>query len=237
MRFYVDVDGTVLTDSDFAPIPALRVNATDTALIFLSLNDIMFLERCDDPWYAATTIIKTETDTSVNKTFYHGDEPARVLGCTERYQFCNPGSETNNSCTPLAGYDTARAAANTVWRTDAQREFFKVLVREIIGIFEIVLIADISSLTAREKLSGGLQGLLANNQWQLDVENWFTASLADLQGRIIEYVTGPTDPAMLQFLGRPPEDARRVCQSVVSSLSPFPLVLSVLTEAFDPRID
>lgn len=217
MASYVDVDGTVLTESDFAPIPALRANATDITLFFLSFNDILLSVPCKDPWYAATTKLTYEPDASMKNHIYHGDEPARVLGCVELYQFCNPGSKTNNSCTPLAGYFTAQRAANTLWQNDEQREFFKAVSHEISGLKELVYFAGISSLTARDTLSEGRQGSLLDYQWKVEVENWFKTNLADLQRVMIDYVIGAGQNGAWQKVKRPEtEAARRVCQSIVS---------------------
>ena len=199
-------------------------------LFFLSANDVVFTERCDDPWFAAQSKGWTIPD-SFNKSavVYLRDEPARVLGCAERYQFCNPGSETSGSCTPLAGIYPASMAANATWQTVEQREFFNASSNQIFhadGLLEIVTVAGISSLTAREVLQAGRQGPLPSHQWQLEVENWFGATLADLQRVMVEYVTGPTDPAMFPLMERTmTENARRVCRSLVSSHSPFTFLL------------
>lgn len=231
-----DVDGTLLKEkSAFAPIPALWANATDVTLFFLSANDVTYTEPSNDPWYAAHLQVELPDPSaaSPNATIpaYLRDEPARVLGCATRYQFCNPDPAAGKSCTPLTGILPATAAADALWRTDKQREFFNTSSNQILtgasGLPEIVSYTGISSLTARHGLGQGMQGPLPSNQWQLEVENWFGATMADLQRATVEYATGPTDQAMFRFLERPQTDGEHlVCQSLVSSLplplSPFP---------------
>lgn len=229
---------------NFTPIPALWANATDVMLFFLSANDVKFFKACDDPWFAATAIAHefdpTGASGNTTVTYYVRDEPARVLGCASRYQFCNSDSKSGKSCTPLAGYYCAIAAADALWRTDGHGDLFNTSIFNILpsvaDLRGVVSVAGIASLKARDTLQDGLQGPLPNNQWQLEVENWYGATLADLQRMTVEYATGPTEPALLQVLERPQtEGERRLCHSVVSSLSP--LFFPRLKDAFYPRID
>ena len=220
-----DVDGTLLKEkSDFAPIPALEANATDVTLFFLSTNGVAFTKPCDDSWYHAHTQ-KTASliGSGEPATFYVGEEPARVLGCATRYQFCNPDPKIGRSCTPLTGIFTATAAAGALWQTKKQQDFFNTISTSILtgagGLYDIVVTTGISSLIARHGLAVGVQGLLPSNQWQLEVENWFGVTLADLQRVTVELVTGPADPAIFRFLERPQTDEERlVCRSLVSCL-------------------
>ena len=112
--------------SMFIPIPALRISATDLFLFFLSTNNIKFIGGCDDPWFAATTFDQefSEWGGDTKDRFYDSDEPARVLGCVSRHQYCNADSnstksnsgkfKSGQSCTPLAGFESAVAAADAV---------------------------------------------------------------------------------------------------------------------------
>lgn len=217
--------------SAFFPIPALWNNASDVLLFLLSTNDVHFLEACHDPWYAATTRIdKKMSPTSPwgNNTtipLYVRDEPARVLGCASRYQLCiakSGKSKSEKSCTPLAGYRGGMlTSVDALWQTDGQRSIFDAWLKNIwfsvSSISSITSVAGIASLKARDSLAFGLQGSLPNNQWQLEVENWYGASLADLQKWTVEYATGPIEPALLQILKRPQtEGEHQLCQNVVS---------------------
>lgn len=167
---FVDVDGTVVNEpGNFTPIPALWANETDVMLFFLSANDVKFLNACDDPWYAATTIAHeydpTGASGNTTVTYYVRDEPARVLGCASRYQFCNPDSKSGKSCTPLAGFYPATAAADELWRTDGQRDLFNASVYNILaGVVDlrgIVSVAGIASLKARVHITRWCTGSIS----------------------------------------------------------------------------
>lgn len=211
-------------ESEVVPISVLQANATDVTFMFLSTNGIFFNTRCDDPWYAAFNPMPVN-DNSI-KPVYFAEEPVRVLGCTERYQFCNPNPnfKMDSSCTPLTGIFTATAAADALWRTNEQRKIFNISSNAILsdadGLYEMVSVTGISSLIARHSLFVGVQDQLPNNQWQLEVENWYGATLADLQRTTVEYVTGPNDPVIFRYLQRPQTgEEHLMCRSLVSSFS------------------
>lgn len=114
-----------------------------------------------------------------------------------------------------------------LYKTDEHSNLFNASLYNILtrvsDLNVIVSVAGIASLKSRDTLSTGLQGSLPNNQWQLEVENWYGATLADLQRFTVEYATGPIDPALLPILQRPQtESERQLCHSVVS-ISPFSL--------------
>lgn len=58
-------------------------------------------------------------------------------------------------------------------------------------------------LTARNSLYNGFQGPLPHNQSQLEVENWFKATLAAAQGWTVELATGPSDPRIMVWFQAP----------------------------------
>jgi hypothetical protein len=80
------------------------------------------------------------------------------------------------------------------------------------GIFEIVSRLGTTALLSRNMLQNGRQSPLPNNQWELEVESWYKASLADLKRSILELSTGPIDPAMRRFLVRPnTTETKKIC--------------------------
>lgn len=197
--------------------------------------------QSDDPWFAAHNLnfMKSVSDNNTWKKFPHGDEPVRVLGCTQQYQICNPDLKMGHSCTPLTGARTVIEAADALWRTNQQKELFHKLVNPILTdaghLYSTVAATGVSSLIARHGLVGGLQGRLPSNQWQLEVENWYGAALADIQRSTLELVTGPTDPAMFKYIKRPQTaEEHSVCRSLVSY---FPtLSFSFQSRFFDIEI-
>ncbi len=208
--------------SDFAPLPALWNNATDLSLYFLSANDVVYTKPCDDPWYAAHSMrraVYNGSPTSRPLSVYFRDEAVRVLGCGTRYQIC---SATNNVCTHLTGYLAATSAAQLLWPTKKQMDFFNAssmyILNKASNLFDPVLLLRAKSLAARDSMTAGTQGPLPKNQWQLEVENWFVTAMADLQRAAVEYATGPRDQTMARYKYQPEtRQERLLCRSQVSN--------------------
>lgn len=230
---YTGLNGSIMEDvSSFLPDPDLQRPAADVNLIFLSANNIAFIEPINDNWYSAhlSTVSKNVPDggriTPSNVSYYYRDDPVRVLGCTSQYQFCNPVLEPNNSCTPLTGILAMQTLAESLWQNDKGKALTtwaaQAILEDAIGLPEVIVQLGVSSLTSRYKLATGIQAFLPDDQWQLEVEHWFTATLADLQRAIVETATGPTDAEINRWLKRPqtPEE-HLLCRSQVSSLSCF----------------
>lgn len=57
-----------------------------------------------------------------------------------------------------------------------------------------------SPLLAQSLVGPALSAPLAANQWVLEVENWLTVSLVQLQRLMLEYITGPSSSQYLQFI-------------------------------------
>ncbi|KAL9618487.1 MAG: hypothetical protein Q9160_006806 [Pyrenula sp. 1 TL-2023] len=221
--FYADPVGDFERfEHEWMPIPELLVRDGDVNIIFLSANDIRFLNRVEDPWYSATNLLheydQYNSSISPHKDFqaFHRDDPARSLGCIERYQFCNPSLPLNIRCTPLGGILQAAQLASQLYQSAAQRDSFSwssyAITNMAAGIREVVGTLGTSALQSRNSLTLGVQSILPDYQWELEAESWFKLTLADLQRSIVEQATGSTDPFIRQFFIRPnTTDQRRVC--------------------------
>lgn len=192
---YKNLNGSFTHDwlSPYLPIPELQHPAADVTLVFLSANDIRFVKPSDDSMYSAH--LNAGSSLSKNISAYFRDDPVRVLGCISQYQYCNPTLERDITCTPLDGIMRVQALAQSLWQTEKQKALFNWSASQIqhdaIGLPEVLRSLGVSSLTARHKLLGGVQGPLPSNQWQLEVKHWFTTVLADLQRSVVETATGP----------------------------------------------
>ena len=222
---YADVNGTDTELSDFTPISALWDNASDVILLFLCGNGVMFREACHDPWYSATTQVNlsmtSDSSSDTNFSAYLHDESAGLFGCTSRVQFCNADSKSGKSCTSLAGFHKALAAVDALWSTDEQKGFFDAWLNnvwiEVSDISIVIFIAGIAFLKTRDTLANGFQSLLFNNQWQLEVENWYDAILIDLQRLTVQYATDSIDSVLLQIMVQSQTGGEhQLCHSVVS---------------------
>ena len=227
---YISVNGSIIEDgSSFLPIPDLLHPMGDVTLFLLSANDIMFAEQSNDSWYSAH-VRSSHTigrDSMPERMYvYYRDDPVRILGCTSRYQFCNANQRSNLSCTPLTSIAAAQTLVENLWHTERQRALSRwsttAILYDAIGVFEVVRVLGVSSLTARYKRVVGVQARLPNNQWQLEVEHWFTATLADLQRMVVEQATGPIDRNVLKSRRRPQtSEEHLLCRSQVGNLSSF----------------
>lgn len=219
-------DGSISRGSTFLPIPDLLAPAADIHLMFLSANDIIFTKPSYDDWYSAqlptTQNLIFSTNFPGNHSFYVRDKPVRVLGCTSQYQYCKANVELNTNCTPMAGIIPVTSFAESLWQTENQKALFKWSSTAIMLIAMAISGPPSSlggsSLTSRYSLSNGIQGPLPDDQWQKEVEHWFTVTLADLQRLVVEAATGPMDMAMNQFLIRPQtSEEHLLCRSQVSN--------------------
>ncbi|KAF2870603.1 hypothetical protein BDV95DRAFT_495673 [Massariosphaeria phaeospora] len=202
----------------WSPIPELLVPDGDVSMFFLAANDVRFFEPVEDAWFSARTVAE-DSEVSNSKgshQYYMRDDPARVVACMEKYQFCNPLLAANSSCTPLGGIRQALEAASGLFKDESDRKRFLWSVSAIVsmasGFAEIGGYLGSAALQARSMLAIGLQSRLPNNQWELELENWFQLTLADVQRAILEQATGPS-AAFIRPLYIPPNstEARSVC--------------------------
>jgi hypothetical protein len=208
-------------ENGWNPIPKLLVPDKDVTVLFLSANDIQFLNQVDDLWYSAHIVrgemqITHISGPDVAVPMFVRDDPVRALGCIERYQFCNPNVSTNSSCTALNGIKQAVQGAPQLYQDEAQRAHLKWSVSAIkfmaAGLTEIFGYFRTAALQSCSTLSQGMQSALLGNQWELEVKSWFKLTMADLQRSILKQATGPTEPAVRQYLVRPNiTEERQVC--------------------------
>ncbi|KAI9787458.1 MAG: hypothetical protein M1816_007506 [Peltula sp. TS41687] len=123
----------------------------------------------------------------------------------------------DSCCTPLAGSDAVAELVENLW-TKEQKTFiswFKTAIHHNHpSLNSIIENLGRSSLTSRYKLQGGRQGPLPTNQWQLEVQYWFSTMLANLQMLMIDTATGPADANLTPWLRRPQNrEEHRACRS------------------------
>lgn len=153
------------------------------------------------------------------------DEDASVLACTRQFQFCNQNMPGDQKCQPLRGWLDNSARLEEITQ-NAQQLNRLHYIREIqIGnndeALSIVSSVGNAILKARDTLATGVQGPLANNQWQLEVEYWVKGTLASLQKVFVEAARGPPTKELRELFSSPPAspEEERMChsQKIVSS--------------------
>lgn len=185
----------------------------------LESNDVTYATPVHDPWFNATEGPFLVDTLASNMTVYKSDQPAKALGCTQRYQFCNPAMPKNISCTPPLGiFEAAQTALSTLFPDPESRDSFEWSSRAIQnmanGFHEVVTILGGGSLLATDTLSAVGQAGLPDNQWELELENWFQFTLADLQRAVLDQATGPVIPKAVSFHSAPQTaGGRAVCNN------------------------
>lgn len=187
-------------------------------MIFLTGNGIEFQAKTYDPWYRATLsgsqVFSQNTDGSYR--LYRPEEAASPMGCLRQHQFCNPSSKT---CGPLASYADAQLEAAPLFGIDAAEwenlttprdtlsSRFQWLLR-LMTSTEAALQTTISTLgpdalTSLKYINHGTMGPISDNQWQLDVEYWWSTWLASLQAGVVDTARGPLDSRLSPYMLQP----------------------------------
>lgn len=203
--------------SSFVPIPQLSRNDADISIIFLSGDGVFSAYPTYDPWYQATTPLAQMNSTGDTGTVqvYRQNEAASPLGCASQWQFCNA---YDTACGPLASFQDALAGALLAFEGDAADRLswfiYSLDIDEgmLPGMLEE---AQGTALLSTQSLSSGYQGAaLPDNQWQLEVTNWFAICLAYMQQTLLETVSGAGSTSSALTLQNPDTAAaKRLCQS------------------------
>ncbi|EAW06581.1 uncharacterized protein ACLA_082720 [Aspergillus clavatus NRRL 1] len=195
---YSQADSTGILHNEgtmWFPDPSLNRTDADLTLMMLAQNSVNYVTPSDDPWMPA------HVDLNVT---YMGDYYVNLLGCIDQYQFCNPNLAGDAGCTKLGGIHSV--AQDMILRN--QRLSFSEDQATTIGRF--LSAADYrsmyyavqgrggSALNIAQKLYNNFQYYVPRNQWQIEVSNWFAASLAKEQAWAVEWATSPQNFASRQ---------------------------------------
>ncbi|KAI1733797.1 hypothetical protein F4680DRAFT_471702 [Xylaria scruposa] len=150
---------------------------------------------------------------------YQPVEAASPLGCATQYQICKGPIATNDSCGPLASFNDAwtgalllfnisfndqrtyteeqiieayspdHAASRALWLATAMENYPSSLTQAVQSLGS-------HSLTSERSLSNQVQGPLPDDQWKLDVGNWWNITLSLLQASLVDTANGPVEPVL-----------------------------------------
>ncbi|KKY13335.1 hypothetical protein UCDDS831_g09097 [Diplodia seriata] len=189
-----------IEDSEFYPIPELQVPHADILLFSLGTNTVIFQEETTDAWYSARSFLATPywNGAGFNKSgVYYPDKAASIMGCTSQVQWCNPNLPPDTKCTPLESWRDFFQPHPTIIRNAREYDLLRWMVdiqnTKFRGLNDVVNILGSAALIGRQKLANGIQGPIASNQWQLEVESWFATLMAAYQQGYVEVATGPSD--------------------------------------------
>lgn len=190
----------------WAPIPELLRTDADVTVIFLAQGLLPYESPVWDPWFMATTPFSRSVTT--NHSLYIEDALVRVLGCADQFQIC---TEAHTTCTPLTGLDALPDAMTAIQLNDVQRGISMLLLNST-GFQATAYNINYRGLLASDTLidQGVYSVGLPNNQWTIEVTNWFAISMAKLQQQVIDFATGPSSVKNdLDFVPGPPNACGR----------------------------
>lgn len=220
------------------------------------------MERTDDPWYRGkvpgANVTFNEGSIIWNSTSYRMDQAASPMGCLRQLQFCNPALSKESRCGPLAGLVDAQLQAahlfnityeqmnsltyeqianNEIPQSPAAARYIWLLTFLTLAVPSPNLMINVlgpNSLTSQQSLNraSGILDIIPNNQWQLDVKNWWAIYLASMQAGMVNTAYGTHDPALKPYELRPfNSQAQSLCNSQVSntdiSKSPYASIIIV----------
>ncbi|KAL1616497.1 hypothetical protein SLS54_008400 [Diplodia seriata] len=184
-----------IEDSEFYPIPELQVPHADILLFSLGTNTIIF-QGTTDAWYSARSFLATPYWNGAgfnNSGVYYTDKAASIMGCTSQVQWCNPNLPPDTKCTPLESWRDFFQPHPTIIRNGREYDLLRWMVdiqnTKFRGLNDVVNILGSAALIGRQKLANGIQGPIASNQWQLEVESWFATLMAAYQQDYVEVAT------------------------------------------------
>lgn len=199
-------------------------------IVFLSTNRYPFVGNSSDIWYSANTPVPDEDAKWTTVPLYQSNEAASPLGCAEQHQYCNPSLPDGENCTPLFG-SVENVNFSMLWPDYSEFHiagwFANVPTSLDTRTMMITSMVKAESLDSHSGNGWGLQGKIADDQWQLDVQKWHNISLARIQQRFVDTTTGSSDPTLREMLYPPPDEDYRAqsCQSQVRTFhnsSPHP---------------
>ncbi|KAI7778233.1 hypothetical protein LA080_002498 [Diaporthe eres] len=221
------VNGTPGADPNSGFVPGTELERTDADLflVFLSGHGVFFSEPLYDDWYRATEPYASMREMQHEEIpIYRTSEAASPLACASQWQFCN----TNTSaCSPTASYHDAMlgsaqafgingdvAAESRSPATDRLGWLMESTGIRYSGEDSILLNLQDSALLSKQSLMQGYQGHLPDNQWQLDVVNWFSIYLALVQSNMLQTASGYQEAASGISAAQPmTEAAQRLCSN------------------------
>ncbi|KAL1616178.1 hypothetical protein SLS56_011502 [Neofusicoccum ribis] len=177
-----------------------RSDAT-ASIFFLAANYMSYLSSVEDPMYRADPDHWSDFG-----TVYLPARVVTILGCIEQHQICKAATEDEpRRCTPLVsarGIFTEAISLGLASRqlTTAVRLVAAAIVHTPDLSFVAKMMPGDPLLASKTVIETTQYGTIPVDQWRAEVGRWFSVSLALLQEGVIEFVTGPSDAFMKQFV-------------------------------------
>ncbi|KAI1279385.1 hypothetical protein F5Y07DRAFT_387531 [Xylaria sp. FL0933] len=191
--------GGPLESDTWFPIRAMNNTHGDGSIIFLSSNNVLFTDPCDDPIFSAHV-----PQDEAGLTWYVEDHLAGVLGCLEQYQMC---SATSSTCSAVGGLSdvllevTEKMPLNP---TQVSTANVTANVLRVFGSMPKVTSGNVRHLVAgRTFVVDAIQLPLPSNQWQIEVQFWHSTIMSLIQYGLLQYMVGPNDDNLQKYVVPP----------------------------------
>jgi hypothetical protein len=183
----------------FSPLPQLDRPDARTSLLFLESSGVLYINRTEDPWFAATTAgtmnVAIQEAVSGLQEFHVANEPAGVLGCATQRFYCNPELPEDKRCVNILGpYDLG--LLSKLWPNEADQAILRGTIAPIhidaASHPEVFYLASsLPTLLTRFTLLGPWQtDTIPSNKWQQEMEYIFQGTLTSLQSSLVEDAMG-----------------------------------------------
>jgi hypothetical protein len=183
----------------FSPVPELFVPNRSLSLIFASFSG-SYTGPSDDLWIpvhqSMTQTFSEDGTASSTVQVFAPDSSLSVLACVEQQQFCNPSYQEGEKCTELLSPDdflnSGPSLMANIGANDRQLLISSTIYNAAsLSTFYYTVLSLESPLLADKLAGGGVSIPLPDNQWELEVQNWFQIGLNNVQRMVVTSATGP----------------------------------------------
>ena len=210
------MDDELDDSSTFNPIIGLRFANLSTILVFLS-NRATYLSEVKDSWFDGTKLTSRNVSSSIlsqsSIPVYESPQPASVLGCIEVLKLCNPNHGSGPHCAVVPVSEKLGPVMRFLELNQRQWATADRL-HDSFGRTGLQLSAYVlggNGLLASSYIQDNLSPGLPNDQWELEVKNWFATSLTALQLFTAQYVTGYEQPSLNKYVTAPSKENKWMC--------------------------
>lgn len=180
--------------------------------------------RISDPWFKTEQPL--EIPFSIHKdpekltTVYVRDPVTTVLGCAQKFETCVGPSSDDRHCIVTTGSGQTYSIEDEQSLLDLNPVQTMILHRlrqaNIMSSLETVVQGlGATGLLAYEYALITWEPPVPNDQWALEVKNWFLTMLTIKQAYTMEYVTGLPDRRFNEYIVPPPKDAEWMCHNQI----------------------
>ena len=191
--------------SSFIPIRELNRTDADINLLFLRQEmGLQYSKPVNDPWFEAnyptTRQYSTDDGGYKNVTIYSPEFPISVVGCTHQYQWCDPSTGSDPTCTDLGGLHPTWTQARQLFKRDKQITTLKRM-QDVAGVYNDFskIAATITGSVLQINKYGYYQlAAMKDDYWISELGHMFGTLMKVMQIRNYRFTGGYTSPMNIQ---------------------------------------